>query len=755
MEKVSKENPVVVEENMNKVLEHTKDEDDNQEVFQVTSPRVRLDSYVNIEYDEALGEKEKSKESAAKKLDVNTNFQEIAVNTKKDRCKSLSDLFPCGVCAEDLGKRYKGKSVLCMGCMHWCHLTKCSGLSGEKDYKKKEFRCPTCINQLINSQRTEDSGTPKIQGHKDCSEKNYVNKNHTEIKKPSVRKVSFYDNSPIITGGREFPETRRKRKNREGTPDSLEKKTDEEKSPISKKTKVKDTKKNDKITKNDKKPKEANNQQEDEMESMKKKKGNKNLLEYQGTNITSSDISTLDNGQWVCDEIIALFLAFMREDRSMKEKKILLVNPSTAFILKECEDKKLVQELKSELKINEMEWVFYPVNNNKKANSVGGTHWSLLMYCRKENLYYHYDPIEGTNIEHAKKIVLNTLDMNHFGRKGLPEYKEIKCPQQENTYDCGPYIMMYIQKLTDNIISDRALYSYHINKNEVTKFREQLQDVIQYRISKSGINEVLIDETKNAIVNKVKESEKEIKLCSKWARDVCSDKKCTFDHPELCRRWITKGDCLGWKSQQCKYHHPALCWQYLGQGMCNNGHRCDYRHIHDANEKNKKPYQQNNRYTQTVCRYWASGKCTKYNCSFTHPVICQDIVRTGLCSAKQCKRYHPQLCNANLNNRRCRWGDSCRFRHINNVTKNEDYLQQNKKPNMKENPQHYLARQNHENGRGWENQASRKYDHKDQYEMQLKTKMEDFLWSRLDVWEKKQMMGMMTHTMEERRMSMK
>ena len=94
-------------------------------------------------------------------------------------------------------------------------------------------------------------------------------------------------------------------------------------------------------------------------------------MEYQGTNITDKDIKTLENGQWVCDEIISLFLAFMREDQKMKDAKILLVNPSTSYLLQESTDKNIVNDIKQDLRINEKEWVFYPINNNKKIRQCG------------------------------------------------------------------------------------------------------------------------------------------------------------------------------------------------------------------------------------------------------------------------------------------------------------------------------------------------------------------------------------------------
>ncbi|CAL4237369.1 unnamed protein product, partial [Meganyctiphanes norvegica] len=97
------------------------------EIIKDSSEKVRLDSYVNIDNDEVFEVNKEAQKDTSNKVE-DTNIEEIAVNTKKDKTKSLSDLFPCGVCGDDLGKKYKGKSVLCTGCMHWCHFTKCSGL---------------------------------------------------------------------------------------------------------------------------------------------------------------------------------------------------------------------------------------------------------------------------------------------------------------------------------------------------------------------------------------------------------------------------------------------------------------------------------------------------------------------------------------------------------------------------------------------------------------------------------------------------
>ena len=80
--------------------------------------------------------------------------------------------------------------------------------------------------------------------------------------------------------------------------------------------------------------KEKENSKKQTGEAIERNIANENLLEYQGSNITAKDIKTLENGQWVCDEIISLFLAFMREDQTMKDKRILLVNPSATLMLR-------------------------------------------------------------------------------------------------------------------------------------------------------------------------------------------------------------------------------------------------------------------------------------------------------------------------------------------------------------------------------------------------------------------------------------
>ena len=99
-------------------------------------------------------------------------------------------------------------------------------------------------------------------------------------------------------------------------------------------------------------------------------------------------------------------------------------------------------------------------------------------------IFQHFSFMIRPN-DHAKELVVNTLDLNNFRLGGLPEFKEIKSLRQENSYDCGPYIMLYIREIVNNIIAGNAHNSYFFNKDEATKFRVQLHEIIRYRIAKT------------------------------------------------------------------------------------------------------------------------------------------------------------------------------------------------------------------------------------------------------------------------------
>ena len=82
--------------------------------------------------------------------------------------------------------------------------------------------------------------------------------------------------------------------------------------------------------------------------------------------------------------------------------------------------------------------VLFAVNNNPDVtNASGGSHWSLLAYTPHSKALRHYDSCRGMN--------RNTSLGLYKALKPLlipeTELVEERCPQQENDFDCGMYVL--------------------------------------------------------------------------------------------------------------------------------------------------------------------------------------------------------------------------------------------------------------------------------------------------------------------------
>ena len=122
-------------------------------------------------------------------------------------------------------------------------------------------------------------------------------------------------------------------------------------------------------------------------------------------NISNADLESLENGKWVTDGIISLI--FGNIQRNVNGSKLALVEPSITQMLRKSPDSYLVAKTVKDLKLNEKDYVFFPVNNNNKLDGEGGSHWSLLVYAsdKRHRGFYHHDPISGTNLQHATELM--------------------------------------------------------------------------------------------------------------------------------------------------------------------------------------------------------------------------------------------------------------------------------------------------------------------------------------------------------------
>ena len=217
-----------------------------------------------------------------------------------------------------------------------------------------------------------------------------------------------------------------------------------------------------------KKPEKPNQVVED-----KDKNKEMNVWDFKVMNISKESLTSLENTQWVDDDIIKISLALKQKEVNKTTDKILFVSPSITQLIRVSKDKTDTKETLENLQINEKDWVFYPVsNNNRVTEPGGGTHWSLLVYSRLKNVYYHHDPIHPMNDMHALELInkISSADSRFSITK-----ENVKSPQQKNGYDCGPYIMLFANKIADNLMVGTNPNHFEVSEYEASGYRMELR----------------------------------------------------------------------------------------------------------------------------------------------------------------------------------------------------------------------------------------------------------------------------------------
>ena len=128
------------------------------------------------------------------------------------------------------------------------------------------------------------------------------------------------------------------------------------------------------------------------------------ICDFKVMNVSKESLMSLENSQWVDDDIIKISLALKQKEVNKTTDKILFVSPSITQLIRVSNNKMDTKETLENLQINEKDWVFFPVSNNNRVGMPGGgTHWSLLLYSRQKNVFYHHDPIYPINNMHASE----------------------------------------------------------------------------------------------------------------------------------------------------------------------------------------------------------------------------------------------------------------------------------------------------------------------------------------------------------------
>ena len=333
---------------------------------------------------------------------------------------------------------------------------------------------------------------------------------------------------------------------------------------------------------------------------------NKNNKESYRSEQLKSEIQSFSPKTWLHDSHIDYLLKNLQRESSKEGPQVWFVDPTVVQFLKYASS----GDVESTLDAEDAWWkdfIFMPINDCGPNDKVeGGIHWSLLVFSRKENTWYYMDSGQHTNKNLAQTLV-NKLNKYMFSfSDSSPSFVISNCTKQKNNYDCGPFVMLFAQTASKRIANCEPLDTCFIDEGDVKTLRKWIRN----------------------------QMEKELHLLSTAKADT-GDSNLNKN---------PKDDIYVNKTQTNK------------RVPLNNDKKQRQQDNHTYNHKMVK-----------VCWKWVNDKCWRgKNCKFEHPSLCNDILNNQQCNSRQCNQYHPQICRANKNKEMCRWGEQCKFRHINN-----------------------------------------------------------------------------------------
>lgn len=196
--------------------------------------------------------------------------------------------------------------------------------------------------------------------------------------------------------------------------------------------------------------------------------------------ITEYDIDTLSKPyNWVNDAVIHIFGRMIEkninESDSNAKKKILFVAPCTVQFIRFFEFEDAVKDCVQNLKIDNFEVVFFPITNGTSFTS-RGNHWSLIIYLTSENKFLYCDSIYSHRDIPMAQSLIKKLEL--FLNLPKADFLDTDLPGQTNSYDCGVFIMAYMEYFAKNgSFNNIDNYIHQQNMSELRKnYSQQIKN---------------------------------------------------------------------------------------------------------------------------------------------------------------------------------------------------------------------------------------------------------------------------------------
>ncbi|CAK1555764.1 unnamed protein product [Leptosia nina] len=201
------------------------------------------------------------------------------------------------------------------------------------------------------------------------------------------------------------------------------------------------------------------------------------VLSFHETLLHQSDVDLLSGPYWLNDTIISFYFEYLEKVVFSDVKDILFVSPEVTQCIKMVASEEIKIFLEP-LNIEAKKYVFFALNDNSSPDTAGGLHWSLLVYSKMENSFFHFDSSSGANHNVAWDFAGHL--MTYLTRGGLINFMDKECIQQGNGYDCGVHVICNTERLAEHTRAHRELSSCDMMvKINTNAKRKEIISIIQ------------------------------------------------------------------------------------------------------------------------------------------------------------------------------------------------------------------------------------------------------------------------------------
>ena len=205
------------------------------------------------------------------------------------------------------------------------------------------------------------------------------------------------------------------------------------------------------------------------------------ILSTDNCEIKQSDISTLSPHTYLNDLIISFYYEILQ--KKYHSDLITLLDPavSMSIVLDNSGNDDNLRDLKNciflPLELGKKKFIFAPINDNKKIQYIcSGSHWTLNLVDVDNGIIYYLDSnlgdVSNAHTFHKKFEKL-------FGKKFDFIYGLQKDKYQNNSYDCGMFLLGFSEVLMKHIVNNNMQIKNNGNNKKGLDFIFQGENLVK------------------------------------------------------------------------------------------------------------------------------------------------------------------------------------------------------------------------------------------------------------------------------------